>query len=163
MPCAAGVTARKARNVKFGDAEVVEIESYVSHPRIINASHDPGYTHTPEYKMLLSFAEALKARVRANAWHQEVCIEYGLKPDLGVTADGNRHHVGQAPFNVAAAIHEPGVRRWLVDTGCPFDLIAHKELDAHEESFIKKATKLIRLWWFRSAYPCSMVTLMHTS
>jgi len=101
--------------------------------------------HTPEYRLLNSASEALKARVRANAWHQEVCIEYGLKPVSGDTADGNRHYVSQTPYDVAAAIHEPGVRRWLVDTGCPFDLIAHKELDAHEETFIKKATKLIRL------------------
>ena len=95
--------------------------------------------------MLVSSSEALKARVRANAWHQEMCIEYGLEPDPGATADGSRYHVSKTPYDVAAAIHEPGVRRWLVDTGCPFDLIAHKELDAHEESFIKKATKLIRL------------------
>jgi len=49
------------------------------------------------------------------------------------------------PVHAASAIYEPGVRRWLVDTGCPFDLIATKELDHNEESFIKKASRPIRL------------------
>ena len=49
------------------------------------------------------------------------------------------------PMHAAAAIHDPGIRHWLVDTGCPFDLIAEKELDNNEELFIKSASKVIRL------------------
>jgi hypothetical protein len=49
------------------------------------------------------------------------------------------------PTNVASAIYQSGVRRWLVDTGCPFDLIAKTELEENERLFIKKASKVIRL------------------
>ena len=47
--------------------------------------------------------------------------------------------------SVASAIYEPGVRKWLVDTGCPFDLIARGELEDHEVSYIKRAIKAVRV------------------
>ena len=31
--------------------------------------------------------------------------------------------------NVAIAIHEVGIRKWLVYTGCPFDLIVKNDLN----------------------------------
>lgn len=49
------------------------------------------------------------------------------------------------PTTVASAIYQSGVRHWLVDTGCPFDLIAKTELEDNERLFIKKASKTIRL------------------
>ena len=49
------------------------------------------------------------------------------------------------PTSVASAIYQTGVRRWLVDTGCPFDLISKTELEDNERLFIKRATKVIRL------------------
>ncbi len=63
----------------------------------------------------------------------------------GASNDITYHAGDQSPKSVASAIYEPGVRRWLVDTGCPFDLIARRELDGNEADFIKKASKYVRM------------------
>ena len=46
------------------------------------------------------------------------------------------------PVSVASAFYQPGIRRWLVDTGCPCDLIAKRELEGNEASFIKKLVQI---------------------
>jgi hypothetical protein len=78
----------------------------------------------------------------AASLHRIVCLDYGI---MRSDNSANSIDVAVQPLSVAAAIHEPGIRRWLVDTGCPFDLIALDDLDSNELDFIKKASKLIRM------------------
>jgi hypothetical protein len=87
-------------------------------------------------------ANAIVARSKAISWHEVVCAEYGL-PVLFTRTNASENGISisdQSPKSVASAIYEPGIRRWLVDTGCPFDLIAHKDLDKNEIDFIKTAS-----------------------
>jgi hypothetical protein len=37
------------------------------------------------------------------------------------------------------------LRRWLVDTGCPIDLIANSELNTHEKEYVFKTSDFVRL------------------
>ena len=77
-----------------------------------------------------------------------MCVAYALKPRF-FTNDVDIHDPCapdvKSIASVASAIYEPGVRKWLVDTGCPFDLIARGELEDHETSFIKKANRAVRM------------------
>ena len=69
-------------------------------------------------------AEVLKAIEMAASLRRIICLEYGIKQN-----DLSANSIGGAvqPLSVAAAIHEPGIRRWLVDAGRPFDLILSRK------------------------------------
>jgi len=45
----------------------------------------------------------------------------------------------------ASASRANGTKRWLVDTGCPLDLIAEYEIGQDEKEYIKPATDSVRL------------------
>ena len=142
--CAAGPAKRRCKRglkVQFGNVDVFEIES-CNQGRMPDTSHDLAYGHNHEYLMLDAKAEALKAIEMAASLHRIVCLEYGIKSQA---LSAHSIDVAIQPLSVAAAIHEPGIRCWLVDTGCPFDVIALDELDSNEMDFIKKASKLIRM------------------
>jgi hypothetical protein len=85
--------------------------------------------------------DGLKAVASAAAWHNVVRIEYGTVKIPSQMSGRNFNE----PVHVAAAVSEPGVQRWLVDTGCPYDFIANRELDSNENSFIRTASKPIRM------------------
>ena len=154
-PAAVCRTHKKPRGlrVSFGGTEHVEIEHVSGANRKPDSSHDLSYQHPYERAMLLSSAEEEIAKLRAISWHEIICAEYGLKVktrrsalDQGVQLHKpNVSHDIRENVPVASAVYEPGVRKWLVDTGCPFDLIAEGELDDHETSFIKKATKSVTM------------------
>ena len=99
--------------------------------------------------MLLASAEEDIARLRAISWHEIICAEYGLKVKTRRSAldhnvqlhKPNVSHEVRENLPVASAVYEPGVRKWLVDIGCPFDLIAEGE----DTTFIKKATKSVSM------------------
>ena len=142
--CAAGPSSKHCKRVlkvQFGNIDVYEIES-CNQGRIPDTSHDLAYGHTHDYLSLDARAEALKAVETAASLHRIVCLEYGIKHDRLSCSSVD---VAVQPLSVAAAINEPGIRRWLVDTGCPFDLIALDELDSNEMDFVKRASKLIRM------------------
>ena len=48
-------------------------------------------------------------------------------------------------YEAASAQIDSTMRRWLVDSGCPIDLIASDELTDEEKQYIKKLTRGIRL------------------
>ena len=135
----------------FGWTEVINIDPVEGAVRKPNISHDLSYRHSYEHSMLNPECESQIAHIRAISWHDILCKEYGLVNVYGRNGRFDRDEAvtlssdDLCPRSVAAAIYEPGVRRWLVDTGCPFDLIAERDLETHEESYIKRASKFIRL------------------
>ena len=114
----------------FGGSEALTIEAIDCARRKPDNTRDLTYRHSFEKTLLVPKTEADIARTKAIAWHEQLCVEYALKQRFfkGVISDVNLN----APCDpdvksiasVASAIYEPGVRTWLVDTGCPFDLIA---------------------------------------
>ena len=78
--------------------------------------------------MLESECEAHVAHLNALTWHEITCREYGLPCVFTRGMLINKRDTLRiddiVPTNVASAIYQSGVRRWLVDTGCPFDLNA---------------------------------------
>ena len=123
--CAAAVHDRK---VCFGSVDLIEIEFENSGVKP-NISHDLTYSHSHDYSLIDPRVASDVAISKAIHWHNAICREYGLP--IVITHDGQGdkvmfHSSDQSPKSVASAIYEPGVRRWLVDTGCPFDLIARR-------------------------------------
>ena len=143
------VACKVGKHVSFGEVTVVNIDAVTGADRKPHDSHNLAYSHSYERQMLDTECEAHVAHLNALTWHEVICREYGLKCMLVRSLINDREHVKKiddiVPVSVASAIYQPGVRRWLVDTGCPFDLIAKHELEDTEKAFIKKASKVIRL------------------
>ena len=146
-PFAAGIVLGKSKKkVCFGNVEMLEIES-CNAGVIPDTSHDKSYSHGFEYSHSDRRNAERIAIVKALNWHELICAEYGL-PIVVVRSDSalrNGLITEPTPKSVASAIYEPGVRRWLVDTGCPFDFIAYNDLESTEANFVKKASKLVRM------------------
>ena len=144
---------RKSSNhkVMFGSTDLCEIEAVSGACRKPDNTHDLTYRHSFEKTLLVPKVEAEIARMKAIAWHEQLCVEYALKQRFfkGRSSDVNLnepcHPDVKSIASVASAIYEPGVRKWLVDTGCPFDLIAKGELEDHEVAYIKRAMKAVRM------------------
>ena len=133
--------------MSFGTVDIIEIESENQGTKP-NISHDLTYSHSHDYSLIDARVASDVAISKALRWHTAICCEYGLSVvnSSDGSGCGSVFHAGdQSPKSVASAIYEPGVRRWLVDAGCPFDLIARRELDGNEADFVKKASKYVRM------------------
>ena len=144
VPGAAGPTVRKSRknlHVSFGIADVYDTE-WNNLGRKPDTSHDLTYRHSHDYSLIDPRVDEYTARSKAISWHEIICAEYGLSTLFNKYSvnEGKIVCSDHTPRPVASAIYEPGIRRWLVDTGCPFDLIAHGELDSNELGFLKTAS-----------------------
>ena len=146
--CAAAPRLRKGKTIEFGEIQIIEIPAIDGAVKVPDTGHNLAYKHSLERAELEPSIEQASAVIKAIRWRELVCIEYGLvntddMMPFGKALSANTNEF--TPKSVAAAIYQAGVRRWLVDTGCPFDLIAKSELDSHEQDFVKKASKFVRL------------------
>ena len=63
----------------FGSADVYEIEAVSGACREPDNTHDLTYRHSFEKTLLVPKIEADIARMKAIAWHEQLCVEYALK------------------------------------------------------------------------------------
>ena len=85
--CAAAATCRskstsRTRIISFGNTEIIEIEAVADACRKPDTSHDLTYKHPLDRSMLVPNIEAKVARLKAIAWHEQTCVEYGLSQKI---------------------------------------------------------------------------------
>ena len=126
----------KHNHARFSDViDVVEIPCVPEANKRPITEHNHAYCHSEELRALDPAVEQKIAHLRAVSWRQQLVVEYGLSLC-------NKHAVCQ--IAVPAEL-ERGVRRWLVDTGCPIDLIAERDLEKHELEYVKHTSKPVML------------------
>ena len=133
---AAQSRVRKSSNCKvmFGGYETLTIEAVDGACQNPDNAHDLKYRHPFEKTLLVLKIEADIVRMKAIDWHEQLCVEYAIKQRFfkGRSSDVNLNEPCNPDVksiaSVASAIYEPGVRMWLVGTGCPFDLIARSDV-----------------------------------
>ena len=75
--CAPAAICRSTtRKVMFGGSEVLEIEAINGACRKPDNTHDLTYRHSFEKTLLVSKVEAEIARMKAIAWHEQLCVIY---------------------------------------------------------------------------------------
>ena len=123
------------------DVFVVSIENDNS-GRIVNRCREAGYSHPnaikfPSRKKIAR--EVQSALIRAAAVHAQVLLDNDEDIDTN-PGDVRGHRVVRKPKytqKVAAPVGYGGVR-WLVDTGCPMDLVGLGDLQGPDRALIAK-------------------------
>ena len=123
------------------DVFVVSIESDNT-GRVVNRSREAGYGHPnvirfPSRKKIAR--EVQSALIRAAAVHAQVLLDNDEDIDTN-PGDVRGHRVVRKPKytqKVAAPVGYSGVR-WLVDTGCPMDLVGLGDLKGPDRALIAK-------------------------
>jgi len=119
--------------VIFGDSEIMNFESTRIATRKPNTSHSKTYSHPAHLRELSSKVEMSRAINRARAWHEDIMLDYEtVEPYF--------------QENVASpAESDQSIRRWLVDTGCPFDLVSQRDLSEEERKYMSMSSKSLYL------------------
>ena len=123
------------------DVFVVSIENENT-GRIVSRSREAGYSHPnaikfPSRKRIAR--EVQSALIRAAALHAQVLLDNDEDIDTN-PGDIRGHRVVRKPKytrKVAAPVGYSGVR-WLVDTGCPMDLVGLGDLKGPDRALIAK-------------------------
>ena len=117
----------------FGDSEIMNFESTRIATRKPNTSHSKTYSHPAHLRELSSKVEMSRAINRARAWHEDIMLDYEtVEPYF--------------QENVASpAESDQSIRRWLVDTGCPFDLVSQRDLSEEERKYMSMSSKSLYL------------------
>ncbi len=124
----------KNMHVQFDDNVIfIDIPSVESATRRPDTHHMYAYRHSDEVRSLDPSTEQRLAHLAAMTLRRQLEVEYGIK------------HVGSNYIVSAPAEVERGIRRWLVDTGCPIDLIAEGDLEKHELEYVKTTSKPVML------------------
>ena len=97
-----------------------------------DTSHNLKYRHDDHYRGLNSKREALRAVMKAKALRKEVLL------DSDDVENDHADNAGDVSIS-AVASYDASLRRWVVDTGCPIDLVASDDLSQSERKYIKDA------------------------
>ena len=123
------------------DVFVVSIENDNT-GRVVNRCREAGYSHPnaikfPSRKRIAR--EVQSALIRAAAVHAQVLLDNDEDIDIN-PGDVRGHRVVRKPKytqKVAAPVGYGGVR-WLVDTGCPMDLVGLGDLQGPDRALVAK-------------------------
>ena len=126
------------------------------------------YEHTENIKLLTPKREEEKAHIRAIALQESLAIDDIDESWLAAAPSGFRRRMVRAitpdPHVSAIAKSMKAARKWIVDSGCPLDLIGSDELTENERKFIFKIIKDVRLCTANGATSCTKgVAFDHTS
>jgi len=139
------------RHVSFGGTVYHEIEADPNawkKPITTHARPGPdGYQHSDRVRGLCIRREEQKCRLRAECLHTEVLLDLDEMLIINEPVVGRRRGALKTllPEQVTAISSLENVaRRWLVDSGCPLDLIASDDLTNEEKSFVQKLLRGIR-------------------
>ena len=149
---------KRSKIVEIGSTEIHHIEydadmSGWIRPINSHKTEEDGYQHS-DYIKSLKGAEAIrketeKAHIRAVSLQECLMIDDDDGPWLSKAPQGARRKIVRAiqPDLHEAAIghYESVARKWIVDSGCPLDLIASDELSNEERKFIFKILRNVRL------------------
>ena len=149
---------RRHKIVEFGSAEITLIEYGESEsgwvkPNNKHRTKEDGYEHSA-YIQSLKGKDAIrreteKAHIRAMSLQECLMVDDDDGPWLGKAPQGARRKMVRA---IQPDIHEAAIghyekiaRKWIVDSGCPLDLIASDELSDAERKYVFKILRHVRL------------------
>jgi hypothetical protein len=140
---------KESRVITFGPTVTYGIESLDGCTNKPNNAKNKDYRHTERIRNLDPVVELKRAHLRAVLWHESVVLDSPETIDESESSEVFNQRVLRVmtpELKVAAsASRANGSKRWLVDTGCPLDLIAEYEIGQDEKEYIKPATDSVRL------------------
>ncbi len=133
------------KHMTFGDTLVRVIDAVPGATRKPFRVHDPFYQHTAALRLKNKnpFVCEMRAKLQACALREDVRLDY-LLLNGGCEPQHNQMTRTWSRAYDSAVAHIDS-RRWLVDTGCPIDLISRDSLHVDELSFVKQAGRGIKL------------------
>ena len=111
----------------------------------------PEYQHSARIKSLSPKRELRRAIVKARLLCKQVLLRDDALPELDEPELGYRRGILKSAIDdpniveTASARYQGAVRKFLVDSGCPLDLLASDDLTEQERKFVKTACRGITL------------------